>query len=277
LSIELVGMTGGGASCYFEAMISDQDRDNIAANVRFLQERIDSLAAAAGRPAGSVRLMAVTKTQDWDRVCAALAAGVPFVGENRWQEARDKFPSGWVAREPGGPGSAAGDDTGACPRAGFHFIGHLQKNKARKAAAFFDCIQSVDDMETLELISREAAAAGRTVRVLFEVNTSGEGTKQGVHGADALLRLVEAACGLPGVSPGGLMTIGPLGADERRGRAAFAELAGLHRRVAERLAPADWNELSMGMSGDYPWAIAEGATMVRIGTAIFGPRLGGRP
>lgn len=262
-------MTARPVSCYFANMISPQEQENIAANIGFLQGRIASLALAAGRPVDSVRLMAVTKTQDWDRVGAALRAGAALIGENRWQEARDKVPANWVAA---GQGSLAE----GCPRAGFHFIGHLQKNKARKAAAIFDCIQSVDDPETLQLISREADHQGRHIQVFFEVNTSGEEAKQGVHGADALLRLVEAALRLPGVQPAGLMTIGPLGADERRVRASFASLAALFRRVEAELGPPSWRELSMGMSGDYPWAIAEGATIVRIGTAIFGPRLGPR-
>jgi pyridoxal phosphate enzyme (YggS family) len=264
-------MTAQAALCYFVSMISSQEQANIAANVHFLRQRIASLAQAAGRGPDSVSLMAVTKTQDWERVQAAIRAGAGTIGENRWQEARDKFPAEWVARSVA---DQALGDSSACPRVPFHFIGHLQKNKARKAAAFFDCIESVDNLETLDLIAQEAGSQGRRVKVFFEVNTSGEEAKQGVHGADALLRLVEAACRHPGVCPAGLMTIGPLGADERRIRAAFADLAGLFARIGKELAPPEWRELSMGMSGDYHWAIAEGATLVRIGTAIFGPRLG---
>jgi uncharacterized pyridoxal phosphate-containing UPF0001 family protein len=171
-----------------------------------------------------------------------------------------------------------------------HFIGHLQKNKVKKAVALFDCIQSVDDLETLALISREARQLGRTMDVLFEVNTSGEDSKQGVRSLDDLRRLVAAGLELPAIRLRGLMTIGPLGGDEPAVRRAFAGLAGDFRRLAGEFgltggaedgaagtgAGGAWSELSMGMSGDYPWAIAEGASLVRIGTAIFGPRLGGR-
>ena len=249
-------------------MVPKQEQENIVANVHFLQAQIAARSVAAGRSAAAVRLVAVTKTQDWDRIAQAIGAGAVIIGENRWQEARDKLPQAWVDLAPGA-GEAAG-----CSRVGLHFIGHLQKNKVKKAVGFFDCIQSVDDAETLELIEREAAQLGKTLEVLFEYNTSGEDSKQGIRSAEELFRLAELAMDQPHIRLKGLMTIGPLGADAHRTQAAFAELANLFRQVGERLAPANWTELSMGMSGDYPLAIAEGATLVRIGTAIFGPRLG---
>ena len=249
-------------------MITVVEQENIAGNVRFLQEQIATLAIASGRPAAAVRLVAVTKTQDWERMAAAIQAGAGIIGENRWQEARDKIPQAWADREPGM------EKVAGCARVGLHFIGHLQKNKVKKAVGFFDCIQSVDDAETLDLIEREAALLGKNREVLFEYNTSGEESKQGIRTLDELLRLPERALGLAHIRLKGLMTIGPLGADAVRTQAAFAELAGLFRQVAERLAPPEWCELSMGMSGDYPLAISEGATLVRVGTAIFGPRLG---
>lgn len=234
------------------------DPETIARNVEFVRGRIAEAAVAQGRSPDSVRLMAVTKTNEWPAVAAALGAGVSLVGENRLQEAQAKFPASFRAD---------------WPAASFQFIGRLQKNKVRKVVALFDAIQSIDDPATLELAADAARDLGKTVELYAEVNTSGEDSKGGLRSADELYALVEAGLARPEVRWRGLMTIGPLGGGESALRGAFARLRELSESCRSRLAPPGWGELSMGMSGDYPLAIAEGATMVRVGSALFGPRL----
>jgi pyridoxal phosphate enzyme (YggS family) len=206
-------------------------------------------AERAGRRGEEVRLVAVTKTQPAERVREALAAGVRELGENYVQEAEAK----WAA-------------LGEAP-AVRHLIGHLQRNKAGKAAALFDMVQTVDSRELAEALGRRAGLLGRTLDVLIEVNLSGEATKFGVAPEEALDLAAEVAA-VPHLRLQGLMGMGPLGEDERtaarsfrRGRALFEKLPGEHRHV-----------LSMGMTGDFELAIAEGSTMVRVGTGLFGAR-----
>ena len=193
--------------------------------------------------------MAVTKTQTVEAVREALAAGAGELGENYVQEAEEK----WAA-------------LGEVP-AMRHLIGHLQRNKTGKAAALFDMVQTVDSLELAEALGRRAGLLGRMLDVLIEVNLSGEATKFGVAPAEALDLAAEVAA-VPHLRLQGLMGMGPAGVDERavalsfrRGRALFEELPGEHRQV-----------LSMGMTGDFELAIAEGSTMVRVGTGLFGAR-----
>ena len=233
----------------------------IAENVRYIMEKIAELSRSAGRNPDDVSLVAVTKTQTWAACAAAIAAGAVIIGENRIQEAMAKFPGNI---QEGYPGLAR------------HFIGHLQKNKIRKAVGIFSCIQSIDDPATLRLLSQEAKEQGKLIDIFLEMNTSGEDSKNGCANADEIFRLVETALELPSIQLRGLMTIGPLGADERRIRSAFAALRALSAACQTRFSPSAWGSLSMGMSGDYHLAIAEGATHVRIGTALFGPRLSNR-
>jgi PLP dependent protein len=232
------------------------DRDAIAGRLASVRGRIAQAAERAGRDPGAVTLVAVSKTFSIERIRAAIAAGVTDLGENRVQEAQGKIP--------------------ALKAAGvrWHLIGHLQSNKARSALALFDVIHSVDTLALAEALSRRLAAASsddeRRLDVLFEVNAAGEATKQG-FAPDALLAEAPALAALPRLRPRGLMTIAPQVADPEDARPVFRAL----RELRDRLAPAfagPFHDLSMGMSHDYPVAVEEGATLVRIGTAIFGAR-----
>ena len=236
----------------------DNQYGTIFSNVQLIQNHIVELSQACGRRPNDVSLVAVTKTQAWPACEAAIKAGAMIIGENRLQEAQEKIPDNFQH---------------SFPDVQLHFIGHLQKNKIRKAVSFFQCIQSVDDPETLMLIDQEATRQGKHLDIYCEVNSSGEASKSGCRSADELFHLVEKASTLPALTLKGLMTIGPLGNDEKLIRKAFAWVRELSETCASRFDLPHWGGLSMGMSGDYPWAIQEGATLIRIGTALFGPRL----
>jgi len=223
--------------------------DPIAENVKRVRERIGAAAERCGRAPDSVRLVAVTKTVDAGRIRAALAAGIEEVGENYLQEALPK-----LAELRGH----------AVIR---HFIGHLQRNKAARAAEWFDMIQSVDSEPLAQAIGRHAAARGRVMEALLEVNVAGEASKFGVD-PGAACSLAEKVSAIEGVRLVGLMGMGPLGADPGAARRAFRQLA----RLFDQLSRSHRQVLSMGMTGDYETAIEEGSTMVRIGTGIFGVR-----
>jgi pyridoxal phosphate enzyme (YggS family) len=224
-------------------------RDNISR----VREEIDRAARRAGRSPGEVRLLAVTKTVDDERIREAIAAGVDLIGENYVQEARRKIdlmgrPLPW------------------------HFIGHLQTNKAKYAVRLFDMIHSVDRLELARELDRRAAAADVTLKVLVEVNVSGEATKSGVA-ADQALALVKSVAELPRLSVRGLMTMPPWFDDPEEARPHFAALRRLAEAIRrEGIEGIRMEELSMGMTNDYPVAVEEGATIVRIGRAIFGER-----
>jgi pyridoxal phosphate enzyme (YggS family) len=218
-----------------------------------VRERIASAAARARRDPGSVRLMAVTKTQPVAVVQEACRAGLTLFGENRVQEAEAKFT--------GLPGSWE-----------LHLIGHLQRNKARPASALFRCVQSIDRRETAEALSRQAAERGCTLDILLELNTSGEESKSGYRSVQALLADLDAAASLPCLRLRGLMTVGPLSPDQGKVRACFAQLREAFETCRARLGFPWLDTLSMGMSGDYEIAVEEGSTLVRLGTALFGSR-----
>jgi hypothetical protein len=192
-----------------------------------------------------VLLIAVSKTMDAERVRLAVAAGVAALGENRVQEAREKI-------------EALGHPVP------WHLIGGLQTNKARDAARLFDWIHSVDRLELAQELSRRAHAAARTLSILLQVNLGDEPQKGGVAPAETK-RLCEAVAGLPGLRVRGLMAIPPAAPTAEETRPHFRTL----RELRDSLG---LEHLSMGMSADYEVAIEEGATMVRVGTAIFGPR-----
>jgi pyridoxal phosphate enzyme (YggS family) len=218
-----------------------------------LQERVRAAAERAGRKPESVRIMAVTKTVARAAVEEAMGAGMRLFGENRVQEAVDKY-SGLY---------------GACE---LHLIGHLQRNKARSAARVFACVQSIDKTETAEALSKQRAVFGLPIDILLEMNTSGEESKSGFRSRDELLSGLDSIAALPMLTIRGLMTVGPLSGDSERVRASFRALAGLFRDIAERMELPGFDTLSMGMSGDFETAIEEGSTLVRIGTALFGQR-----
>jgi len=217
-----------------------------------IRGRMGRAAVRSGRPEAAVTLIAVTKTVPAEVVAAALGGGLTDLGENRVQEAESKVAS--VGRHG----------------ARWHLIGHLQSNKAAKAVRLFDRIHSVDSPGIAEALSRHAIAAGLRLPVMIEVNVSGEATKFGVRPED-LGALAERVAGLEGLELDGLMTVGaPVDAAEEA-RPGFARLRALRDEAARRLG-RPLAELSMGMSGDYEVAVEEGSTMVRVGTALFGPR-----
>jgi len=219
-----------------------------------VRARIARAAERAGRPAGAVTLVAASKTVPAERIQAAVASGLADLGENRVQEAEAKIAAV-------GPGPV------------WHLIGHLQSNKARRACALFDWIHSVDSPRLADALDRLAAESGRPPRVLVEVNTAGEAAKEGVAPGEALA-LVGHVARLPHLELRGLMTVGPLVERVDDARPAFRTLAALLAEAARGPAGQDGrlDTLSMGMSGDFEVAIEEGATMVRIGSALFGAR-----
>ncbi|MBI5420211.1 MAG: YggS family pyridoxal phosphate-dependent enzyme [Deltaproteobacteria bacterium] len=214
-------------------------------------ERVARAAARAGRKPESVRLVAVTKTHPVKRVAEAYEAGLRAFGENYVQEAEEKVR--------------------AFPDAEWHLIGKLQANKVKKAVSLFGWIQTVDSGELLADVSRRCVEAEKTLPVLVEVNLAGEESKAGIDPGE-LPALLETAAGLPGVTVRGLMAIPPATVDPEDSRPYFARLRELLSRTASRGAGGEMTELSMGMSNDFEVAIEEGATMVRVGTAIFGSR-----
>lgn len=219
--------------------------DIIRANLERVRERIARAAERAGRRAEDVLLIGVSKTVEIARIREAVAAGVPALGENRVQEARPKIA------ELGRP-------------VDWHLVGQLQTNKAKDAVELFDVIHSVDRPELARELDKRARQRGRPVEVLAQVNLAGEGQKGGVV-PEGLGELLDSVAGFEHVRVRGLMAIPPEAMDPEDSRAWFRTL----RKLGERHGLA---ELSMGMSGDFEVAIEEGATMVRIGTAIFGPR-----
>lgn len=226
----------------------------VAARLSGVRGRVEAAARRAGRAPTSVAIMAVTEGFPQAVVRDALAAGLSLFGENRVQEAEGKYA----------------ELAGQCT---LHLIGHLQRNKARPASALFSCVQSIDKVETAKALSERCVERGRTMDILLELNTSGEASKSGFLSAADLLRGLGEIAALPALKVRGLMTVGPLTDDAGRVRAAFASLRGLFERVRSGGTAADFDTLSMGMSGDFETAIEEGSTLVRIGTALFGQRV----
>ena len=225
----------------------------IADNVREVMGRIEAAASRALRDPADVRLVAVTKTVEPARIIEAIEAGVTRIGENRVQEAERKF-------------------TGELPPVEKHLVGHLQTNKVKKALPLFDMIQSVDSVRLAREISRQCRADGSAADVLVEVNTSGEETKFGLE-PDEVVEVVEQLADLPGLRVLGLMTIGAFLPDPEDVRPCFRRLRELRDIIEEKVIPGiSMEHLSMGMTNDYEVAIEEGATIVRVGRAIFGER-----
>lgn len=225
----------------------------IGENVLRVTERIAQAAERALRDARDVKLVAVTKTIPLPSIIEAVEAGITCVGENRVQEAATKFARGAPAVEK-------------------HFVGHLQRNKAKKALELFDMIESVDTVPLAREISCRCEQVGRSIDALVEVNTSGEGSKFGFDPEDAVQAIDEMA-GLPGLRIVGLMTVGAFLPDPEDVRPCFRLLRETRNSVEERVIPGvSMEHLSMGMTDDFEVAIEEGATIVRIGRAIFGER-----
>jgi pyridoxal phosphate enzyme (YggS family) len=218
------------------------------------RQRIDQATAAADRPAGSVKLLLATKNQSADAIRCALLAGAGLIGENRVQELAAKGPA--LADLP--------HQT--------HFIGQLQSNKVNSALSWATCLETIDSLRLAQRVRLRCVARPVPLEVMVQVNTSGEAAKNGVDPAQA----EDLACQvaeLPGLRLTGFMTVGPLTDDAAQIARAYADLRQIRDRVvAAGGSLADATELSMGMSGDLEIAIAEGASIVRLGTAVFGPR-----
>ena len=225
------------------------------ANIEHIRDRIKAAAESCGRRPESVKLVAVSKTVPADRVKAAVAEGITILGENYIQEARDKI------------------ETLADLQVNWHFIGHLQRNKAKFAVQLFDLIHSVDSIRLAREIDKQAGKIAKHQDILIQVNTGKEATKSGIYEEDALT-LVRETAQLENVRIKGLMTLPPYFNAPAKVRPYFQALRQLRDRIAEEgIRGIEMEALSMGMTGDFETAIEEGATMVRIGTAIFGERL----
>jgi len=229
----------------------------IAENVAEIRERMALAARRAGRSADKVILMGVSKTFPAESIHEAYEAGIRTFGENRVQEFSDKSASLETLKD-----------------AEWRLIGHLQSNKASKAAELFHAVDSVDSLRLAERLNTAAGALGKTLRVLIEINIGGEGAKAGLH-ADSpeLERLLQAAPGLHHLELQGLMAIPPFAENPEEARPYFRKVRELRDAISKRKPPGVGMEvLSMGMSHDFEVAIEEGSTCVRVGTAIFGSR-----
>ena len=228
---------------------------SIQENIRHITARIETACKKAGRRPEEVQLLLATKTIEPERILQAFACGCTLIGENKVQELRDKHAA-----------LAAVSHTA-------HFIGHLQSNKIKEAVRYAHCIQSVDTVDIAEKLEQRLAQENRSLDILIQVNTSSEESKFGCapEQADALIR---AAAALPHLRIKGLMTIGLFSGDEKKVRECFRCLKQIQTRIREAAIPdVSMDILSMGMSGDLEIAIEEGATLVRVGTAVFGERI----
>jgi pyridoxal phosphate enzyme (YggS family) len=227
----------------------------IAEALEQVRQRIDAAASRAGRDASQITLVAVSKTRSVEEILEAVGAGAVDLGENYVQELvakreeleRRQVPVRW------------------------HFIGHLQRNKAKFLTPFCHLIHAVDDLELARELDRRAAQHDRKQAVLLEVNIAGEQTKFGVAPEEAAA-LAEGVAALPNLQLRGLMAMTPLGASADEAARLYAQVRELAEQLGRNLPPGSMGELSMGMTQDFEVAVEQGATLVRIGTAIFGPR-----
>lgn len=228
--------------------------ENIRNNLALVIGRINAAAQRCGRSPADIRLVAVTKTHPAEAVRAASEAGAAIIGENYIQEARAKFEA--LIHLP----------------VRWHFIGHMQSNKAKYAVRLFELIHTVDSLGLGAELDRQARKAGKVQEILIQVNISREATKSGISATQAVA-LIRDLAQLPNIKVKGLMTMPPYFDDPDRARPFFAALRGMRDDIRALAIPnVDMQELSMGMTGDFEAAIEEGATLVRVGTAIFGGR-----
>src|SRR5213080_3853822 len=226
--------------------------DDLAANLKRVLMQISNSARKAGSSPDKIELVAISKTHDAEKVHAVYEAGQVLFGESRVQEARAKIPE--------------------LPSAiRWHFVGHLQKNKIRQALPLFELIHSVDSFALAKEINRIAEEEGLHPRVLLEVNVAGEGSKFGFK-PETLRAEMELLLALPRLTIEGLMTIPPLAEEAEASRKFFVQLRDL-RDAFEKQFDVTLPHISMGMTNDFPVAVEEGATLVRVGTAIFGERM----
>jgi pyridoxal phosphate enzyme (YggS family) len=232
--------------------------ERLAGNIAWVRREIGEAARRVGRSPGEITLVAVSKTVAVELVEIAYNLGVSDFGENRVQDALPKIAD---FHPPG---------------MRWHLIGHLQSNKAGKVASAFDAVQSVDSLRLAQILNRHAGEEGKILPVLLQVNVSGEESKEGMTVEEAEGETMGAArqiVALPCLRVHGLMTIAPLVDDAEKVRYVFRGLRALQMRLRQDVPEGSWDDLSMGMTDDYRVAIEEGATIVRIGRAIFGERV----
>jgi hypothetical protein len=223
-------------------------------NLNRIQERIARAASVAHRAAEDIRIVAAAKTQTASKIKEALDAGIRIIGHNYVQEAMAES----VDQRP--------------PDSQIHMIGHLQRNKANKAVELFDVVETVDNEGLAQALDKRARAANRTIGILIQVNLAEEPQKSGIH-KDDLEQLINVVRSMENLRLLGLMTMPPFFDDPDRARPYFSQLRETRDRFYDRgILTKEMNELSMGMTGDFEVAIEEGSTLVRIGTALFGPR-----
>jgi pyridoxal phosphate enzyme (YggS family) len=226
---------------------------DVAGNYHKILDRISEIAGKCGRHPREVKVLGAAKSQSVGLIRQAIATGVTLIGENYVQEAQEKKAQITQSVE-------------------WHMIGHLQRNKAKAAAELFDVIESLDSVALARELEKQGKRIGKKIRAFAEVNLAGEESKSGIA-KDDLASLMEAIATLDHVVVEGLMTVPPFRDEPEESRPYFRELRELKDKFnVQRIPHVDLHELSMGMTHDYPVAIEEGATIVRIGTALFGPR-----
>ena len=228
----------------------------LADNIAHVQTRIAQAAERAGRQADEVTLVAVSKTKPVELIKMAYALGLHNFGENRVQDALPKI--------------AEFRHEGLAPVT-WHMIGHLQRNKVNKVVGSFDTVQSVDDVQLAQALHRHAAELGLRIPILLQVNISGEASKEGMA-PEETFAVAQQIVTLPQLDVQGLMTVAPLVTDAEEVRPVFRRLRQLRDQLRQEVPQSAWQHLSMGMTDDYEIAIEEGATIVRVGRAIFGER-----
>jgi len=227
---------------------------DVGGNYRSILERIAGSAAKARRDPREIRLLAAAKSQSVDAICVAIAAGVKLIGENYVQEAADKKKLIAESIE-------------------WHMIGHLQRNKVRQAVELFDVVESLDSLALARELDKEGAKRGKTIRAFVEVNLGGEESKSGIA-REQVSALLHGIGMLSHIRIEGLMTVPPFRENLEAIRPYFRALRELRDQLGDLHLPnVDLKELSMGMTHDYTAAVEEGATVVRVGTALFGPRI----
>ena len=241
-------------------MIVGEDMRRIEQNLARVMGRIAVAARRAGRDPADVTVVAVSKTFSPETVVEARRLGISVFGENKVQEAWRKIPQ---VRE------ALGEET-----ISWHMVGHLQRNKVKQAVKLFDLVHSMDSLRLVRELESRCAALEKHMPVLLEINVSGEASKYGLplDERKQLEAVIESVLAAPHLELQGLMTIAPIASDPEEVRPYFRRLRHLRDELARQFPAADWRHLSMGMTDDFEIAVEEGATLVRIGRAIFGPR-----
>lgn len=222
-----------------------------------VREKIESACVRINRNPEDITLVAVTKGFPASVARTACRLNLLHIGENRLQEAVEKYKDGWLARE--------------FPNVRLHLVGHLQSNKARRAVELFDFIDSVDTLKIARILDRLAAESGKILRILLEINASGEAQKYGME-PDQAPDIASKISELNNLELAGLMTVGPNVDDPVKIRKSFQLTRSIFDKIASGLSDPKWSVLSMGMSGDFEIAIEEGATEIRLGTALWGAR-----